>query len=76
MWKRKDEILEPLDCIKDHINRELLFVCAFMHHDDGEVDVINRMLIGRFLPPTRLYPTVMTITICRRRRSHMPYLKA
>ena len=48
MWLRKDEILEPLSSMNEHLYRELPYICSFMHHDDGEVDVINRMLIGRF----------------------------
>lgn len=48
MWQRKQEFLPKLDEMKKYISNEMPYICAFMHHDDGEVDVINRMLIGRF----------------------------
>ena len=48
IWLRKDEILKPLEDLSESIYPEMPYVSAFLHHDDGEVDVINRMLIGRF----------------------------
>jgi hypothetical protein len=48
MWRRKDEFLPQLERMKDKISSIMPYTCAFMHHDDGEVDVINRMLIGKF----------------------------
>jgi hypothetical protein len=48
MWRRKDEFLPQLDALRDRLSPALPDICAFMHHDDGEVDVINRMIIGRF----------------------------
>lgn len=48
LWRRKDEYLPLLDGMKDKIYKDMPYICAFMHHDDGEVDVINRFLIGRF----------------------------
>lgn len=56
MWLRKAEILKPLDDLSEHLYRDMPYVCAFMHHDDGEVDVINRMLIGRFFDAEAYVP--------------------
>ncbi len=48
MWQRKDEFLPQLEELKDNISKVMPYTCAFMHHDDGEVDVVNRFLIGKF----------------------------
>lgn len=48
MWRRKDEFMPQLDEMQDRISKDMPYICAFMHHDDGEVDVVNRFLIGRF----------------------------
>lgn len=54
MWRRKDEILQPLDAIKQHVYSGLPYAAAFCHHDDGEIndhnepDRVNLYLIGMF----------------------------
>jgi len=48
MWRRKDEFLPQLENMKESLDLTIPHVCAFCHHDDGAVDVVNRYLIGRF----------------------------
>jgi len=48
LWRRQHEFMPLLDDMREHISPAMPHICAFMHHDDGEVDVINRFLIGRF----------------------------
>ena len=48
LWRRKYEFLPQLDAMRGKISREIPHICALMHHDDGEIDVVNRFLVGRF----------------------------
>ena len=48
LWRRKEEFLPLLEMMKDRISRVLPYTGAICHHDDGEVDVINRYLVGKF----------------------------
>ena len=48
MWRRKDEFMPKLENMQEQISFIIPCTCALMHHDDGAVDVINRMLIGKF----------------------------
>jgi Bacterial transcription activator, effector binding domain. len=49
LWQRRDEFLPKLDEISEQISQKIPHICAFMHHDNGEVDVVNRYVVGRFL---------------------------
>ena len=48
MWRRKEDFSPTLEEMKEQISPIMPYRCAFMHHDDGEVDKINRYLIGHF----------------------------
>ncbi len=54
MWRRKDEFLPLLESLNENLSPVIPHVCAFCHHDDGEIndhgeaDLVNRYLIGRF----------------------------
>jgi hypothetical protein len=48
MWRRKQEFLPHLDEMVEQINPIMPHVCALMHHDNGEVDIVNHFIIGRF----------------------------
>ena len=76
MWIRRNEFLPKLEeGMKERISSAMPWVCSFMHHDDGEVDVINRYLIGHFLNLTRWCRLDMTIMNSSRRQRRMRYLK-
>jgi len=48
LWRRQDEFMPRLNAMREHISPAMPHICAFMHHDDGEVDVVNHFLVGRF----------------------------
>lgn len=48
LWNRREEILRPLEGVKGRISAVLPHIGALCHHDDGEVDVVNRYVVGNF----------------------------
>ncbi len=48
LWRRKEEFFPKLEEMKNEMSSVLPYPCALMHHDDGEVDVVNRYIVGRF----------------------------
>lgn len=48
LWRGKNEFLPQLEAMKESLDSTIPYACAFCHHDNGEVDKVNRYLVGRF----------------------------
>ena len=48
LWGRVGEFMPRLEQIENCISLEVPYIAALCHHDDGEVDKVNRYLVGHF----------------------------
>lgn len=54
LWSRKNDFLPRLETMDENLDPTFPYVCAFLHHDDGEINdhgepnLVNRYLVGRF----------------------------